>query len=155
MRSTIFGVCAVFSLVLFSESYVASCFALEQPRKFDEFGNVTCEDELARLDNFTNELQNDANAQGYIIIYGGRRGRRNEAKARAARMKFYLVRNRGLDAKRIVTLDGGYREELSSELWIVRRGGVAPLPSPTVNPKEVKLRGRVKVRGYYCGEGLG
>ena len=155
MKSIILGICIALSLAVMPESTLAAYFAQEEPRKFDEFGNVTCEDELSRLDNFTNELLNDANAQGYLIVYGGRRGRRNEAKARAARMKFYLVRNRGLDAKRIVTLDGGYREELSSELWVVRRGESAPSPTPTVNPKDVKIKGRVRVRGYNCGAGLG
>jgi len=134
---------------------MAVCFAQEPARRLDEFGNVTCEDELARLDNFTNELLSDVNARGHLIVYGGRRGRRNEAKARAARMKFYLVRNRGLDARRITTVDGGYREELTTELWVVRRGESAPLPTPTVSPRDVKLKGRMRVRGYYCGEGLG
>ena len=155
MKSIILGICIALSVAVVPESIVAVCFALEQPRKFDEFGNVTCEDELARLDNFTNELLNDANAQGHLIVYGGQRGRRNEARARAARMKFYLVRNRGLDTKRIITLDGGYREELTTELWVMRRGESPPLPTPSVNPRDVKLRGRVRVRGYYCGEGLG
>lgn len=155
MKLIIFIICIALSAVVSPESNVAVCIAPEQARKLDEFGNVTCEDELARLDNFTNELLNDANAQGYLIVYGGRRGRRNEAKARAARMKFYLVRNRGLDAKRIITSDGGYREELTTELWVKRRGESAPSPTPTVKLRDVKLRGRVRVRGYYCGEGLG
>lgn len=155
MKSTILTICIALSLVVFPENNVAVCIAQEQARKLDEFGNVTCEDELARLDNFTNELLSDVNAQGHLIVYGGRRGRRNEAKARAARMKFYLVRNRGLDAKRITTLDGGYREELTTELWVMRRGETAPLPTPSVNPRDVKLKGRMRVRGYYCGEGLG
>lgn len=124
-------------------------------RKFDEFGSIACEDELARLDAFAIELQNDPRARGHIIIYGGRRGRRNEAKARSARMKFYLVRVRGLDSRRIATVDGGFREELSGELWLVRPGEPAPAPTPTVNAKDVRLRGRVRVRGYNCGAGLG
>lgn len=155
MKSIILGICIALSLAVFLESSVAVCVAQEQPRKFDEFGDVTCEDELARLDNFNNEFLNDANALAYLIVYGGRRGRRNEARARAARMKFYLARIRGLNARRIITLDGGYREELTTELWVVRRGGGAPLPTPSVNPRDVKLRGRVRVRGYSCGAGLG
>ena len=155
MKSIIPVICIVLSLAVLPGSDLAVCFAQEQARQLDEFGNVTCEDELARLDNFTNQLLDDANAQGYLIVYGGRRGRRNEAKAGAARMKFYLVRNRGLDAKRIITLAGGYREELTTELWVVRCGESAPLPTPSHSPREVKLRGRVHVRGYYCGEGLG
>ena len=155
MKSVIPAICIVLLLTVLTGSNVAVSSTQEQARKLDEFGNVTCEDELARLDNFTNQLLDDANAQGYLIIYGGRRGRRNEAKARAARMKFYLVRNRGLNAKRIITLDDGYRQELTTELWVVRHGESAPLPTPSLGPGDVKLKGRVRVRGYYCGEGLG
>jgi hypothetical protein len=67
MKLAIFGICVVLFVALSTEIGHASCFAQEQSRKFDEFGDVTCEDELARLDSFTNELLNDAGAQGYII----------------------------------------------------------------------------------------
>src|SRR4051812_8600850 len=68
--------------------------------QFDEFGDVKCEDEYARLDNFLVALQNQPNATGIIVFYGGRtfRGglpRRGEAVARAARLKPYLVKRRG------------------------------------------------------------
>ena len=144
---------------LYSVSHLNISFAqnqmvIQSPGKFDEFGDINCEDELARLDNFSIQLQSDPNLQGYIVIYGGRRGRRNEAKARAARMKYYLVHNRVLNRNRVITLDGGFRENLMGELWLARRGDAAPTPSPTVDPKDVKLRGRVRVRGYHCGEGF-
>jgi hypothetical protein len=145
------GISFVFGLAILFGGSVGTGVALEQPRKFDEFANVTCEDEMARLDNFTHGVLGNPEAQGYIIVYGGRRGRRNEAKARAARLKYYLVKIRGMESKRIVTLDGGFREQLSSELWIVRPGDSSPLPTPTIDPKEVRLRGTIKIRGYNCG----
>src|SRR5438094_5783944 len=69
--------------------------------KFDEFGDIKCEDEYARLDNFALQLQNEPPAKGVIIFYGGQtfRGRlpkRGEAEARAARLKSYLVGRRGI-----------------------------------------------------------
>ena len=160
MKPVICAISVVVSLVLlFGGSSVIS-LAQEQSKstsseKFDEFGNISCEDELARLDNFAYHLRSASNLQGHVIVYGGRRGRRNEAKARAARMKYYLVRIRGLDPKRVITSDGGFREELSGELWIVRPGEPAPESTPTLSRKDVKIRGRVKVRGYSCGAGLG
>jgi len=125
-----------------------------QPQKFDEFGDVTCEDELARLDSLASELQKVQDSRTYIIVYGGQHARRNEARARAARMKFYLVRNRRLAGTQIITLDGGYRKSLTVELWVAQRGDPMPAPTPTLRPRDVILRGRVRVRGYYCGEGL-
>jgi hypothetical protein len=140
--------------------YRLGCFAQTQPerqsnKRIDEFGNITCEDELARLDNFSVYLENNPTYQGYIIVYGGRRGKRNEAKARAARMRYWLTRMRRLPARRIITIDGGYREEQTSELWMSPPGDPAPAPTPTVKVEEVRFKGRVKIRGYSCGEGLG
>ncbi len=108
------------------------------PVKFDEYGNIRFNDEKARLDNFANELQNQPQAQGLIIAYGGRRGRAGEAQARADRAKDYLVTTRGIDAGRIQTLDGGFREDLTVELWIVPQGATSPTASSTVDPSEVQ-----------------
>ncbi|MCA1683555.1 MAG: hypothetical protein LC708_00245, partial [Actinobacteria bacterium] len=107
-------------------------------RKIDEYGNVKFNDEKARLDNFAIELQNNPGAQGYIIAYGGRKGRAGEAQARADRAKDYLVNTRGISADRIVTVDGGYRENLTVELWLVPAGATPPSATPTVDPSEVK-----------------
>jgi len=109
------------------------------PRKFDEYGNIAFNDEKARLDNFAIQLQNEPGAQGYIIAYGGRRGRTGEAQARADRAKDYLVNTRGLDPGRVVTVDGGYREDLTVELWIVPTGATPPTASPTVQASEVQI----------------
>lgn len=150
---------AVF-ITLLPDNYGLNCFAQTQPgmqldKKFDWFGNINCEEELARLDNFYAHLQRDPNSQGYMLVYGGRRGKRNEARARAARMRFYLVRTRALPAERIITIDGGYREEQTTELWLLPLNEPVPTPTPTVEAKDVRLRGRVKVKGYNCGAFIG
>ena len=99
-------------------------------RKFDEYGNINRDDEKARLDNFAIQLQQEQDAQGYIIIYPGRGSRPGDAQKRADRARDYLVNLRGIDARRIVTLDGGPREDLTVELWIVPTGAPAPTPRP-------------------------
>jgi hypothetical protein len=133
-------------------------------REFDKFGSICCEDEKARLDNFAVHLQNEPQAQGYIIFYEGRRyascgkrlpliPRRGEAAARAARMKPYLTETRGLDPQRITILSGGYREEWTAELWIVPQGAEPPKPTPTLKAKDVKFRkGKIRSREYECVE---
>jgi hypothetical protein len=95
-------------------------------QKFDEYGNIRFNDEKARLDNYAIQLQNQPGAQGYIIAYGSCAG---EAQARADRAKDYLVNTRGIDAGRIVTMDGGCRSDLSVELWIVPSGSTPPAAS--------------------------
>jgi hypothetical protein len=120
-------------------------------RKIDEYGNIRFNDEKARLDNFAIELQNDPTAQGYLLCYGGRTGRAGEAQRRCDRAKDYLVTTRGLDASRIVTVDGGYREDLTVELWVVPTGATPPAGSPTVDPSEVKTTTTPARRGRRRG----
>jgi hypothetical protein len=96
------------------------------PTKFDEYGNIKFNDEKARLDNFAIQLQNQPTAQGYILAYGSCAG---EAQSRADRAKNYLVNTRGIDAGRIMTVDGGCRSDLAVELWIVPSGATAPAAS--------------------------
>jgi len=94
--------------------------------KFDEYGNIKFNDEKARLDNYAIQLQNQPGSQGYILAYGSCEG---EAQARADRAKDYLVNTRGIDASRLVTVDGGCRAELLVELWIVPTGATPPAAS--------------------------
>ncbi|MGH9903344.1 MAG: hypothetical protein ACRD68_16175 [Pyrinomonadaceae bacterium] len=99
-------------------------------RRFDEYGNIRLNDEKARLDNFAVQLQNEPGARGYIIAYDGRRGRVGDAARRATRAQDYLVNERGISADRVVTLQGGPRDQLTVELWIVPTGAPAPRPTP-------------------------
>jgi hypothetical protein len=140
---------------LLSSGFARPAKEREEPRKFDVFGNVNCEVELARLDSFAIALQNDANLVGYVIIYGARTGPQNQAKARAARMYYYLVHSRGVNPKHVITMDGGFRETLMAELWLTKPGAPIPAPAPTVRAQDVRLRGRVSVYGYNCGDAMG
>ena len=120
---------------------------------FDSFQKLNCEDELARLDNVTVFLNQNPKLQVHVVFYGGRVGMRNEALARATRMKSYLVRQRGLDADRVIIVDGGYRNELSGELWFSDRGTPAPVLTPTVDKKYVRLKGQAKIIDEPCDYG--
>lgn len=150
IKLAVIAICLVFT---------AHSYALAQgidPVRIDEFGAINCEDEMARLDNYAIELQNKPQTQALIIVYGSSTGRRNEAVARASRIKSYLVKSRGLKAQRIVTINGGYQESLKVELWLVKAGTDLKQiqTSPTVQPKDVKFkRGKIKRQEYYrCGE---
>jgi hypothetical protein len=98
------------------------------PTRFDEIGEISRDDEKARLDNFAIELQNNPGTQGYIIAYGGRRSRYGNGRQRAERAREYLVATRGIDSSRIITVDGGTRDTASTEMWIVPPGATPPRP---------------------------
>jgi hypothetical protein len=97
-------------------------------RKFDEFPDISRNDEKARLDNFGIELQNDPTATAYVIVYPGRSGKRGEVQYHASHVVDYLVNSRNLDKSRIVTLVGPARDELFVELWITPQGATPPNP---------------------------
>ena len=105
----------------------------------DEYGNIKFDDEKARLDNFAIELQNDPTARGQLICYGGRTGYEGEAARRCERAKKYVATVRGIEPERLITVDGGFREELTVKLTIVPAGASPLQPSPTVDPSEVKI----------------
>jgi hypothetical protein len=97
-------------------------------RKFDEFPDISRNDEKARLDNYGIELQNDPTATAYVIVYPGRSGKRGDVQHHASRIVDYLVNSRGLDKSRIVTLVGPVRDNLYVDLWITPQGATPPNP---------------------------
>jgi hypothetical protein len=115
--------------------------------RFDEYGDIGFEDEEARLDNFAIDLLNWPQGKGYIVAYGGRRGRRGEARKRAERAKNYLVTVRGIPANQVVIIDGGYRENLSIVLKLRSQDLPPPQPTPTVDPKDVQFIKDARPRG--------
>jgi hypothetical protein len=107
--------------------------------KIDEYGDLAWGDERARLDNYIVELRNNPTARACMICHGGRRGRAGEARRRCDRAADYLKRVGRIDASRIVTLDGGFREELTVELWAPPAGAMLPVAAATVDPSEVVI----------------
>lgn len=121
-------------------------------KHFDEYSKKAVTDESARLDNFAVELQNNQDFRGYVIAYAGRRARADEAQTSANEVKGYLTKKRGVEPKRIVTIDGGHREQTTVELYLLSRDLPPPVPTPTIGTCEVQIikarnnRGAVRPR---------
>lgn len=115
-----------------SESCTVMSERPEVARKLDEYGDIQVGDEKARLGNFAVELQNDPAASARLICYGGRRGGALAARRRCRRAANYLGSGfLGVDDSRIVIVEGGRRESLAVELWVVPFGAAVPRPTPT------------------------
>jgi|SRR5438132_8519808 len=147
----------VIVIVLLSPTlFVRGSASINSIRKFDEFGDVKCEDEYARLDNFAIQLQREPQAKGVIIFYGGKmfRGKlpkRGEAAARAARLKPYLMQRRGIPKDQVIVIDGGYSEQWHAEIWIVPQGASMPDPNPSIPVEQIRFRkGKANPRDYRC-----
>ena len=127
------SITAMLSVGGYNLECAASCsvipgLPMPSSRKFDEFPDISRNDEKARLDNFTIELQNDPSATGYVIVYPGRASKRSEVQGHFGHAIDYLVNSRGMDKSRIRTIEGPKRDQLSVQLWIVPQG--APPPNP-------------------------
>jgi len=105
----------------------------ESARKFDEYGDLIQDDERVRLSAFAAGLAGNRDARGYILVYGGRLDPVGRARRYALRAKNFLVDTEGLTSNRIVTIDGGQRESLTVELWIVPSNAEPPIPTPTLD----------------------
>ena len=78
-----------------------------------EYGNIRFRDEKAMLDHWAAQFRVSPDSAIYIFAYSGRRACKGEAEARAVRAKFYLMKNHGIAADRVIWKDGGFRENLS------------------------------------------
>ena len=106
-------------------------------QEFDECNSCSLDDQKARLDNLAVELQNDPSTRAYILAYGGRMSPLGQVEKLMSRSRDYLITQRGIDASRIVVVNGGFREEDSVELWLVPSGAAAPKPTPTLQAGDV------------------
>lgn len=107
--------------------------------KFDEYGTLEARKEMGRLDPAAHELASSISSNLVLIFYGGRRSANREAAIRGERARDYLVNMRGADPKQITIVDGGYREEAWTEIWLVPDELAPPTPTPTIKLSEVRI----------------
>lgn len=122
-----------------SQSCTTSVAEKEVPaKKFGEYVTRDLKANTKMLDDFVLALQNDPAAQGYIIAYGGRTSRPEDAQKAADNATDYTMDTRRMDGARTLSGVGGYRDEPTIELWIAPAGGAPPMATPTVAPEDVK-----------------
>ena len=102
--------------------------------RFDSYGVISRKMEMERVEAFATALKNNPGAQGYILSYDGQRDVAGAARSAGERAQAYLVKERGIEADRIVTVEGGFKEKLTIELWVVPTGATPPKPEPTIDP---------------------
>jgi hypothetical protein len=111
---------------------------LKETTKVDEFGKVGDCDLGARLQNIRDtELQLET-SKLYIILYQGinilpSEFGKNGQKNRILHQMAFL----GLDETRVFIVDGGFRKELLTELWIAPLGAKPPEPTDTLPKPEI------------------
>jgi hypothetical protein len=120
------------------------------PRMFDQWGDIPFTDEKARLDNAAIQLRSDPNFIIYLVIFAGKTACVGEARARAVRAKSYLIRKRGLRAQQIIWIDGGYEDDVRTDVWIWPPNMKAPSAFPALNRNQVKLEPNCRIKCRAC-----
>jgi hypothetical protein len=120
--------------------FTASAQEKPEPVLIDSFNYSNSEDASARIDLFRNELERSPQNAGLVIVYGGQKSKRGEIEAhlRGIKKAFALKR---IDHNRSPVRNGGYREKLTVEFWIIPIGANSPEPTPTVEVKKVRFKG--------------
>ncbi|HKO61315.1 MAG TPA: hypothetical protein VJV03_09160 [Pyrinomonadaceae bacterium] len=108
--------------------------------KFDEYKSLPTDDEAARLDAFFNELQAQPHLKGYIVAYNSADALPGPFLRRLYGDQKYLTDTRGIAPDRIIAVDGGYRNESATELWLVPTGASPPQSSDAVTEPRVVHR---------------
>lgn len=92
-----------------------------------------------RISRFVKVLRKKPTAKAYVIVYPGGEYQMEFAKAILRRSGEQLKENK-IASSRIVLLEGGFREHNMAELFIVPKGAVPPIPTPTVDEKGATLK---------------
>jgi len=90
--------------------------------KFDEYVELSFEDEKARLDNYAVQLQTSL-SRGVITAYGQSPEERSRLMKREERAREYLAQKHGVEPQRIMIVDGGYQKTPAVGLYLYSLGG--------------------------------
>jgi len=101
-------------------------FGQEKPQaiQIDEFGNISCDDFLARTDNFFLELQNHPTSQGYVLIYGNKDDLRKKIVYEL--WTNGAIKFRNFDSERVIQVRGAETENIKIQFWRVPAGAEKP-----------------------------
>lgn len=111
------------------------CFGQEKPKAelVDEFGNITWEDFVQRLDQLFVTLWNKEDSSAYIVIYKGKaEGDKSNQGIRYEQWAKGHIRVRGgSDKNRIFIIRAEDKNALRIQLWVVPAGAEKPVFNET------------------------
>jgi hypothetical protein len=103
--------------------------------KFGEFGEIDDEKlkiNLKALADFLSQSPDNL----WLIVYAGRNSQRSFAASWSKRIKDELIAN-AVSTRRIMVVDGGFREQPLFDFWIVPLGAQPPRATPTIDRREI------------------
>jgi hypothetical protein len=114
----------------------AACIAPKRPLATELYEN-NWESEIAQLDDLASQLWAHPELRAEVIIYGPRRGHRNEVPTRMKAFAVYLRGVRGVAPEKVAIRAGGFREKAAMEIWLLGPDSCPVPATPTVLTREV------------------
>ena len=138
-------VCFLLFQLLAPDLTRGACIA---PRRYlsTELHKNNWEVEAVQFDDLALQLSDHPELRAEVIIYGPRRGHRNEVPARTKAFEDYLLNERGVAPEKLSIRAGGFREKAAMEIWLLEPTSCPAPATPTVLTKDVVfIRGRFVV----------
>lgn len=111
--------------------------------KIDQYGGVARGKENRHLDRFAEILKaSSPESIGYVFSYAGKSACIYEGSLRGKRILQYLVEKHNIPMKRLISVDAGFRDTWTVELFIQPNAACGPLPTPTRKRVDVHVSGR-------------
>jgi hypothetical protein len=102
------------------------------------YSNLSRKEEATRMGFFAEQVKKyPVNSKIYIIGYADPKECEDEATNRINRVKNRLASHLRIDPDRIDTINGGRKNAVWTELYVVRPGGPRPLATPEISPASV------------------
>ena len=100
------------SIILLTVAIVTSAYGQEPFDSYPAFSSIAIE--RLHLDNYAFYLLDHPDTNAYLVYYLGRDGTLKQVRQRVSAAKHYLVKSRGVDAKRIKMVYRGLLENTST-----------------------------------------
>jgi hypothetical protein len=112
-------------IILFASIQI--CFAQETPKAklLDEFGEITSEDFVARLDYLWMQLAEQPNSTAYVVIHNGKISN-DRQRFRYEQWAKGHIKDRRFDENRIFIIRAKDKDELHIQIWLVPEGAEKP-----------------------------
>jgi hypothetical protein len=127
-------------LLLFSLLFNLTVFVLAQEKtsaeiikttKLDQFGDISEKEFAPKLKNYFEVLKKDRNLKGVVIFYNSFNNnlfRQTSYFEKRKLESYFEYLNGRCDPLRITFVQGGFREKMMTELWLVPPAGELPEP---------------------------
>ncbi len=107
----------------------------------------------AYIDVLRNAMRNSPKSKGVFVFYCGMTCKYGEVEAHIRGLNISL-NGKGWKTSEFAILQGGYKENFTVEYWMIPEKVGLPIPTSTINIKDVKFKGTFKGKfvPYDCCE---